>query len=70
MPETKKVANVAFDLFQETNGAKFERAVAKPIVKGRDELPASYGFRAVHLKHTETTSPIEYVFATVRNRTQ
>ena len=69
MAETKKEATAAFDLFLETYGVKYERAVAK-LVKERDELLAFYDFPAEHWKHIRTTNPIESVFATVRNRTR
>ena len=69
MAETKKEANAAFDLFVETYGVKYEKAVAK-LVKDRDELLAFYDFPAEHWKHIRTTNPIESVFATVRNRTR
>jgi len=69
MAETKKEANAAFDLFIETYGVKYEKAVAK-LVKDRDELLAFYDFPAEHWKHIRTTNPIESVFATVRNRTR
>ena len=45
MAETKKEATAAFDLFLETYGVKYERAVAK-LVKERDELLAFYDFPA------------------------
>ena len=66
---TKKEANAAFDLFVETYGVKYEKAVAK-LVKDRAELLAFYDFPAEHWKHIRTTNPIESVFATVRNRTR
>ena len=69
MAETKKEANAAFDLFIETYGVKYEKAVAK-LLKDRDELLAFYDFPAEHWKHIRTTNPIESVFATVRNRTR
>ena len=69
MAETKKEANAAFDLFVETYGVKYEKAVAK-LEKDRDELLAFYDFPAEHWKHIRTTNPIESVFATVRNRTR
>jgi putative transposase len=69
MAETKKEASAAFDLFVETYGVKYEKAVAK-LVKDRDELLAFYDFPAEHWKHIRTTNPIESVFATVRNRTR
>ena len=69
MAATKKEAVVAFDLFVETYGVKYELAVKKPI-KDRDVLLTFYDFPAEHWKHIRTTNPIESVFATVRNRTR
>ena len=69
MAETKKEANAAFDLFVETYGVKYERAVKK-LTKDRDVLLTFYDFPAEHWKHIRTTNPIESVFATVRNRTR
>ena len=69
MAETKKQANAAFDLFVETYGVKYERAVKK-LTKDRDVLLTFYDFPAEHRKHIRTTNPIESVFATVRNRTR
>ena len=65
----KKEANAAFDLFVETYGVKYERAVAK-LVKDRDVLLTFYDFPAEHWKHIRTTNPIESIFSTVRNRTR
>ena len=45
--ETKKETNAAFDLFVETYGVKYEKAVAK-LVKDRDELLAFYDVPAEH----------------------
>jgi len=89
MAETKKEANAAFDLFVETYGVKYERAVAR-LIKDRDVLLTFYDFPAEHWKHIRTRpglrpfraetrlwhvsetpfTPIESVFATVRNRTR
>jgi len=69
MAETKREANAAFDLFVETYGVKYERAVAK-LVKDRDVLLTFYDFPAEHWKHIRTTNPIESIFSTVRNRTR
>ena len=69
MAETKKEAIVAFDLFVDTYGVKYERAVKK-LTKDRDVLLTFYDFPAEHWKHIRTTDPIESVFATVRNRTR
>ena len=67
MTETKKEAIAAFDLFVETYGVKYERAVKK-LTMDRDVLLTFYDFPAEHRKHIRTTNPIESVFATVRNR--
>ena len=67
MAETKKEANAAFDLFVETYGVKYERAVKK-LTKDRDQLLAFYDFPAEHWKHIRTTNPIESIFSIVRNR--
>lgn len=67
--ETKADAATAFDLFVETYGVKYERAVKK-LTKDRDVLFTFYDFPAEHWKHIRTTNPIESVFATVRNRTR
>ena len=69
MAETKEDAVTAFDLFVETYGVKYERAVKK-LTKDRDVLLTFYDFPAEHWKHIRTTNPIESVFATVRNRTR
>ena len=44
MAGTKKEASAAFDLFNETCGVKYEKAVGK-LVKDRDELLAFHGLR-------------------------
>ena len=69
MAETNKEATATVDLFVETYGVKYEKAVGK-LVKDRDELLAFYEYPAEHWKHIRTTNPIESVFATVRNRTR
>jgi putative transposase len=69
MAATKKEAVVAFDLFVETYGVKYKRAV-KELTKDRDVLLTFYDFHAEHWKHIRTTNPIESVFTTVRNRTR
>ena len=69
MAETKKEASAAFDLFVETYGVKYEKAVAK-LVKDRDELLAFYDFPPSTGSTSGPTNPIESVFATVRNRTR
>ena len=67
--ETKADAIAAFDIFVETYGVKYERAVKK-LTKDKDVLFTFYDFPAEHWKHIRTTNPIESVFATVRNRTR
>jgi putative transposase len=68
MAETKKDALVAFDVFIDAYGAKYEKA-AECLTKDRDVLLAFYDFPAEHWKHLRTTNPIESTFATVRHRT-
>jgi transposase-like protein len=65
----KKEATAAFNLFVETYGVKYEKAVGK-LVKDRNALLAFYDFPAEHWKHIRTTNPIESAFATVRNHTR
>jgi len=67
--ETKVDAIAAFDIFVETYGVKYERAVKK-LTKDKDVLFTFYNFPAEHWKHIRTTNPIESIFATVRNRTR
>jgi transposase-like protein len=68
MAETKKDALAAFDVFVETRGVKYDKAV-ECLVKDRDALLAFYDFPAEHWKHLRTTNVIESAFATVRHRT-
>ena len=68
MAETKADALKAFDLFEKTYAAKYDKAVAC-LTKDRDVLLAFYDFPAEHWKHLRTTNPIESTFATVRHRT-
>ena len=68
MAETKLDALAAFDLFEKTYAAKYEKAAAC-LAKDRDVLLQFYDFPAEHWKHLRTTNPIESTFATVRHRT-
>lgn len=68
MAEVKGDAERAFDLFAETYGAKYSKAV-ECLVKDRDVLLTFYDFPAEHWMHLRTTNPIESTFATVRLRT-
>ena len=68
MAETKKEACAALDVFVETWGVKYDKAV-ECLVKDRDALLAFYDFPAEHWKHLRTTNVIESSFATVRHRT-
>jgi len=68
MAETRNDAEAAFDVFLESYGAKYEKAV-ECLNKDRDALLAFYDFPAEHWKHLRTTNPIESTFATVRHRT-
>ena len=67
MAETKKDANIAFDLFLATYQAKYPKA-CECLSKDRTELLTFYDFPAEHWKHLRTTNPIESTFATVRLR--
>src|ERR1700704_4243206 len=68
MAETKKDALAAFDVFVETWGVKYDKAV-ECLVKDRDALLAFYEVPAEHWKHLRTTNVIESSFATIRHRT-
>jgi len=69
MAETREAASQAFDLFLETNGAKYPKA-CECLAKDRQELLAFYDFPAEHWMHLRTTNPIESTFATIRLRTK
>ncbi len=66
---TRAEAEEAFDLFVETYGVKWDKAVAK-LTRDRDALLTFYDFPAEHWKHIRTSNPIESTFATVRHRTR
>jgi transposase-like protein len=68
MAETKNDALAALDMFVDTYGAKYEKAV-DCLTKDRNALLAFYDFPAEHWLHLRTTNPIESTFATVRHRT-
>ena len=68
MAETKIAAVSALEVFAETYGVKYEKAV-NCLTRDRDALLAFYDFPAEHWKHLRTTNPIESSFATVRHRT-
>src|SRR5262249_50164826 len=68
MAETKTDALAAFDVFVETWGVKYDKAV-ECLIKDRDALLSFYDFPAEHWKHLRTTNVIESSFATVRHRT-
>jgi SHS2 domain-containing protein len=57
----------AFDVFVETWGVKYDKAV-ECLAKDRDALLAFYDFPAEHWKHLRTTNVIESSFA-ARHRT-
>lgn len=67
--ETRAEAEVAFDVFVETYGVKWDKAVDK-LVKDRAALLTFYDYPAEHWKHIRTSNPIESTFATVRHRTK
>jgi putative transposase len=64
---TREDALKAFDLFVESFGAKYPKAV-ECLTKDKDDLFAFYDFPAAHWIHLRTTNPIESTFATVRLR--
>jgi transposase-like protein len=68
MAETKKDALAAFDVFVETWGVKYDKAV-ECLIKDRHALLAFYDLPAEHWKHLRTSNVIESAFATVRHRT-
>ena len=61
MAETKKDALAAFDVFVETRGVKYDKAV-ECLVKDRDALLAFYDFPAEHWKHLRTTDEMDKRF--------
>jgi hypothetical protein len=61
MAETKKDACAALDVFVETWGVKYDKAV-ECLVKDRDALLAFYDFPAEHWKHLRTTDEIDKSF--------
>ena len=69
MAETRKQADMAFDLFITTFQAKYPKAI-ECLAKDRDVLLSFYDFPAEHWVHLRTTNPIESTFATVRLRTR
>lgn len=68
MAETKAAAEAALELFVETFGAKYPKAV-ECLTKDRDVLLTFYDFPAEHWASIRTSNPIESTFATVRLRT-
>jgi transposase-like protein len=62
MAETKKDALAAFDVFVETWGVKYEKAV-ECLVKDRGALLAFYDFPAEHWKHLRTTNVMPWAFS-------
>ena len=68
MAETKASAQVAFDQFIASYGAKYPKAT-ECLAKDRDALLAFYDFPAEHWIHIRSSNVIESSFATVRHRT-
>lgn len=68
MAPGREKASKAFDLFVQTFGAKYPKAL-ECLVKDREVLLTFYDFPAEHWVHLRTTNPIESTFATVRLRT-
>ncbi len=68
MAETKASAQVAFDQFLASYGAKYPKAT-ECLAKDRQALLAFYDFPAEHWTHIRSSNVIESSFATVRHRT-
>ena len=64
---TREDALKAFDLFIDSFGSKYPKAV-ECLTKDKKDLFAFYDFPAAHWIHLRTTNPIESTFATVRLR--
>ena len=64
---TREDAMKAYDLFVESFGEKYPKAV-ECLTKDKDDLFTFYDFPAAHWLHLRTTNPIESTFATVRLR--
>lgn len=69
MAEKKVDALNAYELFVETYGDKYPKAV-KCLTKDKDLLFTFYNFPGAHWSHIRTTNPIESTFSTVRLRTK
>lgn len=65
--DKKKNALKAYDLFVETFGKKYPKAV-ECLEKDKDDLFRFYDYPAEHWAHIRTSNPIESTFATVRLR--
>ena len=61
MAETNKDALAAFNVFVETWGVKYDKAV-ECLIKDRDALLAFYEFPAEHWKHLRTTDEMDKEF--------
>jgi putative transposase len=62
--ENKEAAEAAMDRFQETYGAKYQKATEK-LLKDREALLAHFAYPAEHWLHLRTTNAIE---STLRDR--
>ena len=58
LAESNWQAHAAFDLFAHTNGATYERSVAK-LITDHDEFRAFHDFPYEHWKHFRTTKFVE-----------
>lgn len=67
MAATKKDALIAWDIFSQTLGIKYPKAV-DCLEKDKDVLLTYYSFPAEHWCHIRSSNPIESLFATVRLR--
>lgn len=60
-------SDVAFNVFAETCGVIWDKAVAR-LVTDSDAVPTFHGYPAGHCKHIRTSGPNKSTFATVRHR--
>lgn len=67
LADTRENAFKAYELFIETFGQKYPKAVSC-LTKDKEDLFRFYDFPAEHWVHIRTTNPIESMFATVRLR--
>ena len=67
--EHKEAAETAVDRFQDTYGAKYQKAIEK-LLRDREVLLTHFDYPAEHWIHLRSANAIESTFATVRLRTK